>query len=218
MSISHQEQAQGGEHASREHLTLEYQVTSTRVDNLTTLIWQTLTVFLGLSGVGLGILASTDIDTPDQIVLASVVAIAVTFTLAWWNNAANKWNDYQTAMYMRLKEIERELHLRTNLAIDQHDEDLRSQGKKTVSIKKMRNRLVLWISVGWNLYVVLRAIMAYIDQEQMVTASQNGNDWTTVQRNVVSLVAICSILIVAGLLMRSYREAFGSLRQRIHRK
>lgn len=190
---------------TREILLHEYRVTSTRVDNLTSLIWQTLTVFLGLSGVGLGILARTEIVSPDQVLLASVVAVAVTFTLRWWNKAANKWNDYQTAMYRRLQEIENDLPLRTNSIIKQQDDDRKAKGDSTVSIRLMRNQLVLWISVGWNAYVFLRGFMAILDP--------STSQWSLMQLLAVVAVMLFSLGLAVILVGAYFRDTITEIIQ-----
>lgn len=139
-------------------LIQEYQICSTRADFLTSIAWQTFTLFLSLSAVGLGFLAQTNVQSFQQLILVAFFSLGVVWTLDWWNQVANKWNQQQGALYDRLDELEPILGFNTNRAIGGID----NRTPKPPKISNLRNTLILGVSLGWSLYLFIISLLIII--------------------------------------------------------
>jgi len=138
-----------------EKLIREYEVCSTRADNLTTIIWQPFTLFLGASGIGLGLLVQVKVETIQSLLLVTLFTVAIIYIFSLWTKAANKWNMQQSALYKRLDAIEKALGFHTNLATKEID----IKNPKLRNIRAVRHEMTIGISCAWSTYLLLTSLV-----------------------------------------------------------
>jgi heme/copper-type cytochrome/quinol oxidase subunit 3 len=138
-----------------EKLLREYEVCSSRADNLTTIIWQPFTLFLGASGIGLGLLVQVKVETVESLLLVTLFTSAIIYIFSLWTRVANKWNMQQSALYKRLDTLEKALGFHTNLAT----KDIDIKNPKLRNIRAVRHEMTIGISCAWSFYLLLISLV-----------------------------------------------------------
>jgi hypothetical protein len=164
-------------------LLVEYQTCLTDIAQLDSDIWQSGTLFIGLSLAGIALLGQTMVETWfDLATLLGIASISIT-ALSIWTRMIERWSFIIHVDFYRMNEIEMELghlwmvryveHLKSDItsamAAEQNNHRLKSLGqafdssKRSSKISTTRNvnRLVWLMIVGWIL-LALRALIAFL--------------------------------------------------------
>lgn len=150
-------------------LMKEYEVTSSRADKFSTLIWQLGAIFLPLGSGGIIFVAKFEKHTISNYCTVLIVAVAVMVVISLWNQVSDRWNNYINAWYLRLQEIESTLQgiehtpginiIRSNLAT------LPQNPKEGKGIKELRHSLVNVSMAFCVLVLIHNGVLTWIEMD-----------------------------------------------------
>lgn len=181
-----------------QNLLKEYEVLSTRVEQLSNITWQTASLFLGIAMTGLAVVGQSLFEPAFHVpsIGILVLGLAVIFVISIWNDAANRWNTTIRIFYFRLNELEKKLGILGNtyitklddltketptgqIDISKLDQEIRPVAGKYLSthfsnsIGRFRNQLVIGVSFGWLTLIILDAIIGACRCDSSMISSTN---------------------------------------------